>query len=71
MHISINILKHSLTLCIGEPNPLCMSEKSKLLSGNGTIPGSENTALKWDMISKNTIVLKQTTLKAPHKLENK
>lgn len=60
-----------LTLCIGDPNPLCMSEKSKLLSGNGTIPGSENTALRWDIISKNTMVLKHTTLNAPHKLKKK
>jgi len=33
------------------------------LAGRGTVPGSENTALEWDMASRKTTVLKSTTWK--------
>lgn len=49
--------------------PEWISEKSTLLWGKGTTPGSEHTAFRWAIASKNIIVLKRTTLKGPHKLE--
>ena len=51
--------------------PECMSEKSMLAAGSGMIPGSDSTALRCDMVSKNNIVLKTTAWNAPHKLKNK
>lgn len=52
------------------PDPaVCMSEKSTLVWGRGTTPGSLHTAFKCDIISSSTIVLKTTTLNGPHKLK--
>lgn len=45
-----------------------MSEKSNRLWGSGTVPGSENTALRWDMASKKTIVLNRITWIGAQKL---
>ncbi len=50
--------------------PECMSEKSMLVFGNGTIPGSEMTARVWEINMRNTIVLKSTTFRAPHSLKH-
>lgn len=45
-----------------------MSEKSRLVLGRGTVPGSERTALKCDMTIRNIIILKMTTFTAPTRL---
>lgn len=49
--------------------PLCMSEKSRLVFGRGTIPGSANTARPCDSDIRNITTLNATTWKAPHKLQ--
>lgn len=52
-----------------KPSEECMSEKSSLFCGKGTVPGSDKTALKCAMPSNRIKVLNITALKAPHKLE--
>ena len=50
--------------------PLCKWEKSILVVGSGTIPGSDVTARICDMASKNSSVLNTVIFKAPQKLKN-
>lgn len=47
---------------------LCRSEKSKRSCGNWTVPGSQKTAFKWDMVSRNTTVLNNTTCMGAQRL---
>lgn len=48
----------------------CKSEKSSLVRGSGTMPGSQNTALRCAIASRKMIVLKSTTLTGPQSLLN-
>ena len=56
--------KHTLDIFL----PECMSEKSRLVFGRGTVPGSERTARKCDMTIRNITTLKTTTFTAPTRL---
>lgn len=47
----------------------CISEKSIRVCGKGTVPGSETTALKCDIVKSSTSTLKITVWNVPHKLE--
>lgn len=48
---------------------LCKSEKSNRMCGNGTIPGSQKTAFKCEMVNRKTMVLNKTTLIGPQRLK--
>ncbi len=40
-----------------------------LVLGSGTMPGSDTTARRCEMVNRKMTVLNSTTLKAPHNLE--
>lgn len=46
-----------------------MSEKSNRVVGRGTWPGSRNTAFRWAITRRKTIVLNAITLSGPHMLK--
>lgn len=64
-------LLFSLTNASLFPLFLWISEKSKPITGSGTIPGSENTEHEWAYRRRNIIKLNKMACKGPQRLKNK